>query len=110
MAKIKQFRYYGKNSTENYPAGLTASDLTSGTIFQQYTPIVQLGIQCLPGTMCRIGGNENPVIIGSTGIYDINIPDMKIEGLDFMEESINRLEETSGAYLIIDILYEGSGE
>jgi hypothetical protein len=43
--KVMQFRYYGENATDNnYPSGINAVNLMTGSIFKDYLPIVQLGI------------------------------------------------------------------
>ena len=51
MAKqIKQFRYYKQNNLKNYPTNISIANLASGSIFSKYMPVIQLGIQSLPGT------------------------------------------------------------
>jgi hypothetical protein len=36
-------------------------------------PIVQLGIQSVPGTKFYLNGSNNPIIIGNTGIYELDL-------------------------------------
>ena len=76
MAKqIMQFRYYGKDHTNNQPEGISIETLKkNGGIFKDYLPFTQLGIQTLPGTRFYLNNNEEaPIIIGSTGIYELEL-------------------------------------
>lgn len=111
MAKlIKQIRYYN-DSKENSPEGLTYRSLVSGTAFSNYTPIIQLGIQALPGTQFYLNGSNNPIIIGNTGIYELNVEGLtEINSLQFNSNSLNTIKNNNNAYLIVDIIYEGSGK
>ena len=91
--KIKQFRYYAENDTNanpnytrNYPDSISARNLISGSIFATSTPIVQLGIQALPGTRFFLNGNQYPIIIGNTGIYELDYT-VNIKELFFLEET-----------------------
>lgn len=115
MAKrIKQFRYYAENDTNanpnytrNFPATISARNLISGSIFATSTPIVQLGIQALPGTRFFLNGNNNPIIIGNTGIYELDLQGQgEITALSFESSSINAIKENPNAYLIVDVIYE----
>ena len=72
--KVKQFRYYNdQQGGNNYPSNLHYRNLVSGSAFSSYVPIIQLGIQTLPGTKFYLNGSNNPIIIGSTGIYELNL-------------------------------------
>ena len=112
--KIKQFRYYAENDTNtnpnytrNYPETISARNLVSGSIFATSTPIVQLGIQALPGTRFFLNGNKYPIIIGNTGIYELDLQGQgEITALSFESRSINAIKENENAYLIVDIIYE----
>lgn len=114
MAKvIKQVRYYGDNNpNKNYSGNnnikLTYRSLVSGTAFSNYMPIIQLGIQGLPGTKFYLNGANNPVIIGSTGIYELNLQGLsEINSLQFDANSISLINQSnSNAYLIVDMIYE----
>ena len=125
--KIKQFRYYSepvKTSTgdvsRNYPKYisingenvlLNASHFISGEVFKLYTPMVQLGIQTLPGTELYINGSEEPIIVGLTGIYELDLKlDTKITSLRFNSGSMNTIGKNGNAYLIIDCIYEEQQE
>jgi hypothetical protein len=71
--KVTQIRYYTDGSNNNYPNNVTYRNLVSGTIFNEYRPIVQLGIQALPGTKFYLNGNNMPIVIGNTGIYELDL-------------------------------------
>lgn len=119
MAKqVRQFRYYGVNHKNNYPVTNTSTNISSnslirGDLFDDYTPIVKLGIQTLPGTTFFINDpyQQNPIIIGYTGLYELDVTGItEINKLSFKHESITRIEQAPEAYIIIDIIYEKEGE
>lgn len=111
MAKnIMQFRYYGENAEQgkNQPSGISMTTLQTGTIFESYLPIVQLGIQSLPGTKFYVNGDDSipSTIIGSTGIYELDLDGLsEITKLSFSRESLERINENNTAYLIVDVIY-----
>ena len=109
--KVQQIRYYGdhkSDSDKNQPANLTGNRLRSGSIFSQYTPMKQIGIQTMPGVKIYLNNSIEPIIIGSTGIYELNVENLtEITALSFDTTSINMINETpSTSYIIVDILYE----
>ena len=109
--KVQQIRYYGdhkSDSDKNQPANLTGNRLRSGSIFNQYTPMKQIGIQTMPGVKFYLNNYIEPIIIGSTGIYELNVENLtEITALSFDTTSINMINETpSTSYIIVDILYE----
>ena len=113
MAKqVRQFRYYSKDdSNKNYPSSIAYRNLVSGSIFSDYMPIIQLGIQGLPGTKFYLNNSNNPIIIGYTGVYELNLDGVaEIKSLQFDANSINMIEKNPNAYLIVDIIYEKDGE
>ena len=61
MKRIQQFRYYGVNSPKNSLDGdsnsHTKSQFIAGSIFPN--PILQLGIQSLPGTKFYVNGKTH---------------------------------------------------
>lgn len=107
MAKsVMQFRYYGESNTKNYPQGINIQTLSTGTIFTNYPMITQLGIQTLPGTEFYLNNSINPIIIGSTGIYELNLEGLsEITDLRFGKNSVESINRNSNAYLIIDVVY-----
>ena len=112
MAKhIMQFRYYNdEQGNNNQPKNLKAKNLaeTENNVFNKYTPITQLGIQTLPGTRFYLNKNiEGPIIIGSTGIYELDLEGIsKINSLYFDPTSLKLIADNPNAFLIIDVIYE----
>lgn len=111
MAKhIMQFRYYDEGNSNNQPEGLKLNQLVNGEeVFSKYLPFTQLGIQSLPGTRFYLNKNiEGPVIIGTTGIYELELEGIsKISSLKFDSKSLNLIKNNPNGYLIIDVIYEG---
>ena len=112
MAKqIKQFRYYKQNNSKNYPANISIANLASGSIFSKYMPVIQLGIQSLPGTKFYLNNSNDPIIIGNTGIYELDLNGLsEITAISFDRASINAIAINQNGYLIVDILYEDGEE
>ena len=108
--KVKQIRYYGEGHTNNY-GGPTYRNLISGSVFKNYVPIIQLGIQTLPGTKFYLNGSNNPIIIGNTGIYELDLQGLsEINSLQFDASSLVLIKDNASAYLIIDMIYEDGEE
>lgn len=109
MAKrIMQFRYYGSNNSNNQPRDITIENLFSGTIFGGYAPFTQLGIQTLPGTRFYLNDadHQRPIIVGSTGIYELELDGIsQINTLSFDKPSLELINNSQTAYLIIDVIY-----
>lgn len=103
--KIMQFRYYGEKVSNNQPSNISASNLASGHIFSGYLPITQLGIQTLPGTKFYLNNSIYPVVVGSTGIYELDLKGVtQITEIHFDKRSLNLINENNNAYLIVDII------
>ena len=98
-------------SRVNYPTTLTKASLVSGSIFNNITPITKLGIQAIPGTRFRINSNKDWIVIGMTGIYELDLLNTSatIVKLQFDETSLDLIDQNKNAYLIIDILSEQGG-
>ena len=114
MAKqITQFRYYKEGHTNNSPSDITVDQLIDGNAFKGMI-ITQLGIQTLPGVRFHLNDNNPtnpPIIIGSTGIYELEIDGIsQIESFWFEKNSLDLIEKNENAYLIIDIIYEEKQE
>lgn len=110
MAKnLKQFRWYGdsdNNPRENSPKEYTSIQYANGTAFKDYYPISQLGIQALPGTKFYLNGGVKPLVIGVSGIYDLDIKNgARVTGLSFSKQSLDAIANNPTSYLIVDILY-----
>lgn len=126
--RIKQFRYYADGLNEgvtpnekNHPSQITkedgkltavnAVDYQSGVVFGNCFPILQLGIQALPGTKFYLNKALEPIIIGSTGIYELDLNGQtEITSISFEESSMNLIKQNNNAYLIVDIIYDDGKE
>lgn len=99
--RIQQFRYYGEQHPDN---NLTRADLISGYVFP--SSIIALGIQTYPGIKFYLNGSEDPIIIGSSGIFEIDLRDnCEITLLQFDQSSVDYVEDKSNSsYLIIDLI------
>lgn len=118
--QIKQFRYYtevtGNGATMNYPSSILASGKTtpvsylhyvSGEMFANYYPIVQLGVQALPGTKFYLNESAEPVIVGQTGIYELDLGlNTKITKIQFDAVSMRSIRDNQNAFLIVDFIYD----
>lgn len=112
--KVLQFRYYGDDSDKNFPLSATwdsfIRDENNGNIFNSgnynVIPISQLGIQSLPGTKFYLNGAVNPIVIGVSGIYDLDIRNgARVTELCFSRQSMERIKNEINGYLIVDVLY-----
>lgn len=109
---IKQCRYYNESDSErNQPKGLSKADLINGKVFEKFKPILQLGIQTLPGTKFYLNDSIDPIIVGYTGIYELELDDQtEIFNLTFNKDSMDLIDTNPNGYLIVDILYEENEE
>jgi predicted nucleic acid-binding Zn-ribbon protein len=62
----------------------------------------------LPGVKFYLNNSVEPIVVGSTGIYELNVENLtEITALTFDTISINMINDTpSLSYIIVDILYE----
>lgn len=110
--KVIQYRYYGKEYSEskNFPLGLSSQSFRNGSAFEATTPILQLGIQTLPGTKFYLNQGVDPIVIGSTGIYELDLQNKtEITHIRFDQDLFDIIDgdnENLNAYLIVDIVYE----
>lgn len=110
VQQIAQIIYCNPTSNYNFPTNITSIDLINGSIFNSYMPITQLGIQAPPGTKFFINNTETPIIIGFTGLYELDLTNGgNVTSLKFEEDSIKRVEEHDNLMIIVDIAYTGGG-
>lgn len=103
--KLKQFRWYSEGDPKNSPQ-VEAKQYANGLVFEGVYPIAQLGIQSLPGTEFYLNGSVKPIVIGVSGIYDLDIKNgARVTGLSFSNQSLERINQNATSYLIVDILY-----
>lgn len=110
MAKyVQQFRYYDEGNIKNSPGSSYRRVFVNGSVFSKYMPVIQLGIQALPGTKFYLNHSNKPIIIGYTGIYELNLEGLAtIESIEFDNMSLKTIHENKNASLIVDIIYEQS--
>ena len=112
MRKVTQIRYYGDSNNKNspLPEGVKSlkEGLSNGNIFNNYLPMKQIGIQTIPGVQFYLNNGYDPITIGSTGIYELNVDNLTdITSLWFNPISLDQIDNSpSTTYLIVDMLYE----
>lgn len=121
MAKrIKQYRYYSDNNdgvTKNQPQQVLGEDkvyynvsykhYVSGLVFGADFPVLQLGIQALPGTKFYLNNAVDPIVIGLTGIWEIDLDGQtEITAIQIDNQSIQNIRDNKNAFLIIDVVYD----
>ena len=112
MAKVvKQYRYYNAKDSKNQPyTEISLETLESGSVFfseDGLVSITQLGIQTLPGTKFYLNNAKKPIIVGATGIYELDLEGLsEINSLFFDKKSLETIESIGNAFLIVDALYE----
>ena len=118
--KVKQFRYYNDKSSEvseskrNQPTTLdgtttliTSEHYANGDVFGKHFPVTQLGIQALPGAKFYLNEAVDPVIIGATGIYELDLTNgIQISKISFAHDSMENIKNNDNAFLIVDIIYD----
>ena len=107
MKKVAQIRYYGDDEgSKNSLNGLTQENFNEE--LEKYQNIQQIGIQSFPGAIFRLNDGEDPIYIGATGIYELNIQNLiDINRLIIDDKTLEQINNSNGSlYIIIDILYE----
>lgn len=109
--KIEQVRFYNQNSALNQPKDLKMNRLVSGSVFNNKYPIIRLGIQTLPGVKFYLNHSTSPIVVGYTGIYDLDLEGItEITHLCFAAESVNMINRNENSFLIVDFIYESEEE
>ena len=109
MKKITQFVFYGEDNQKNNPNKL---DDWKYNLLSKYGPVSHLGIQGEAGIIFYLNNSADPISIGSTGIYELDLENIGyISALKFdmdilTEEYDNHLD--TNHKLIVDIVYEGA--
>lgn len=106
--KIQQIRFH--TLTDANILDEEAELLVKGKAFEEYLQgggIEQLGIQAIPGTKFYLNSSVDPVIVGSTGIYELDLTDKaSIDALRFDADSINLIKNSNSLSLLIDLVYK----
>lgn len=119
MGKITQtqYRFFNTGNSMNvYPPNNTSNDWRVFCVPNAISPgvIRQLGIQTLPGTKIYINGSTDGIIVGGTGILEIdctqgNIPGA-ITGIRIDPDSMEIINSVPSAYLLVDLIYDDESE
>lgn len=113
--KVKQFRYYNDSeatkdtSSNNSPRNAKKVDFVTGEVFTDCFPISQLGIQALPGTRVLLNKatDQDYLLIGQTGIFELDLGNQtEITSIQFDSDSMDIIEQTTNAVLLVDIIYD----
>ena len=106
MQRVVQLRYYGEGNQQNYPSDISAAKLYNGSIFKDYSPIVQLGIQHDSDKEINfyINGAANPIRTHPYGLFELDLTDKT--AIQFLRFDITASTITNGKPLIIDIVYK----
>lgn len=92
----------------NFPSGIKGVDLINGSAFSQYMPLSQLCIQAPPGTKIYFNDDNTPVIIGFTGLFEVNLDHGgAVYKMKFDSGSIQKIKNNNSALAIIDMVYLG---
>lgn len=113
MKQIKQFRYYGSKEAagqQNYPnISNYYGVLTKGNLFASHGGISHLGIQAIPGTKFYLNNSIFPIMIGSTGIYELETGGLgNIFAIRFDPTTLAWYDvDGTSNRILIDIVFEG---
>lgn len=112
MAKrIKQFRFFNDKDSQHNSKNTTYQRLVSGTVFSEVLPILQLGIQALPGTKFYINNSPDPIMVGVNGVFELEMDgNTQITSLTFAPASLAMISKSATGGLIIDVTYESNEE
>ena len=102
---IQQYRFYEKNSSKNYMIE-DVKDLVTGDFLGEKIPVIQLGVQALEGTRIYLNNLVNPIIIGESGIFELELDGVtEIFKIRFDCASLDAINKDKNATLIIDTIY-----
>ena len=109
--RVTQFRYYKDGHKNNYPQWKWSSYCAADN-FRKYSPIMAIGIQTLPGTKIYLNGSTNPIIIGSNGIFELDVRNTSasISSIRVDQNSMNLIQKLQNGYFIMDMVYEEQKE
>lgn len=112
MKKVAQIRYYGnpksgeETNDKNSPNTLTKDNFNQQ--LKKYGNILQIGIQSFPGAGFKLNESGDLVLIGATGVYELDIGNLiDINQIEIADSTLELINDSNGSlYVIIDILYE----
>lgn len=114
MAKmVKQLRYFGKGGNSNLSSNIFVSETKDDkviypNIIQNFAPVVQLGIQTIPGVSFTIGNSDpNVITIGPTGVFQLDVDGFsEITQLRLAGGAELFMNNNPIGFLIIDFVYD----
>lgn len=109
MKKIMQLRYRGVGK-DNLPSDEKDWKFN---LLSKYGNVSHLGIQGEPGVVFYLNSGHNPIQLGNTGIYEIDLEGLGyITKLYFDMETLHRLypetNENDKHLLIVDFVYNSA--
>lgn len=106
--KVTQLRYGGDNSANNWPTTIKKRNFIEENVFDSYNSISQMGIQGQPGTAFVLNSGDAPIVLGETGIYEIDLENRGyISSIYFLDNASFDKYVSGATTLLIDIIYEG---
>ena len=61
----------------------------------------------MPGTKFYLNGGTSPIIIGTTGIYELDLDSgIQITKITFDAQSIKDIASNENAFLLVDVMYD----
>lgn len=109
MAKeIFQLRYFGEGHGNNFPTTISQQMLLEGSFLPKNSSIIKLGIQSIPGLKFYINDNTSPIMLGSSGLYEIDLTHTTgvITSLKFDNQILDNFSNYNNSYLFIDMIME----
>lgn len=108
---MTQFRYYADENNNNSP-NWRWTQYCATESFKAYSPILSLGVQTLPGTKFFINDSLTPIIIGNSGIFELDVSNtsVSINNIRFDQQSMETISSKQNGYLLIDVIYEDQKE
>ena len=105
MAKqVGQIRWFGANNSSNSSKSLTLNDLIRGTMLPKTYPITAITIQAPRGSQIFINSNSQPITLGTTQIYSLDVEGVAI--ITSVRFSLDTINKISNAAVVIDYTYE----
>lgn len=108
--RIRQYRYFAPEATQNSDLDNLLIDDGSLVIEKDTShSITQISIQSIPGTKIYFNGETSlPIIIGATGLFEINASsNFIITKIVVPADSLNLIANNPAAGLIIDTIEQG---
>ena len=104
--RMIQFRYYKDNNLNNNPMNWNWTYYCSSNTFKQYAPITSIGIQSLPGVKFYLNDSINPIILGISGVFELDVSNTSatINNLRIDQKSMDLIRNSENGFLIIDMV------